>query len=827
MLKKKIMSIALTAAIILTSIPMNGLITSAAGTPALHTGDRTIYVGKTFNYNVSNKMKGSKYQWTSSDTKVATVNNTNGVVTAKRAGSSTITLKVTANKKNYVTEAKVTIKENAKTVVISNAKAGSTVGIGKGVFDYNRKLTTASGGPSTDRTYFSIIEATNTAGATIDGYGVVSTKNPGSFEVIAKTAVTRNQYNLGNITATSPIVKVSVPQVISAELDSVNRVKVSSNASMKDLKQEDFTITNTATKQVQRIAKYDLSEDGLTAIITIESSFKNGSEYSVELAKTTLSSKFIAAYGKIARIVAGNQSIAPNVATAVEYTVYDSNGVDITAIYPYNMAGMDFSFTESKKMDTNGKITLPTKGDATFFTVSYVEADSSGKITTITSNQGKITAVASTVDSILGWTMVPAGKTVDWNDQVHTIAIGESGRRLYLQFKDSIGGTVDTSKTTMSNLTYTSSDRSIIGIDQSTGLLYPYKTGSAVITVSDGSFSKTVTVTVSAARTATTLQPSKTKIQLSSESGLSDSDSIRFDLKDQYGNNMQLVTQESPTIKVISGNDNLVSVTNASRYVNKTPVAATNYPINDDHFSVDFKARTEGTATMLVTYGGKTATVTVTVTRPGVIDTYKPVLTSTTLDPNVLGDASTTLWVYAVDSNDIKIRAVHDGTFTVTNSDGKEVLSNQIINLDGYNNGDIINSSTLKLADGVYTVTIILGPVKQSTTFTVKSSSPVATVVRAHATMDVNSSDDVFTKILECLPVYVNGTNVSAFIDNATIDYTSYNENLLPSRTVTKNSLSFKYANFRADVRVNKISFKFGNQLYEISPNADITFTSR
>lgn len=812
--------------VMIATVAQAPLTVAAAATPKLHTGNRTIYVGKIFDYNVINKIKGSKYQWTSSDTKVATVNNTNGVVTGKKAGKTTITLKVTVNKKTYTSKAVVTVKESATKVEFANGIEGSTIGVGKNVFKYTRKLTTKSGGPCTDKTYMSIIPETNTAGATVDGYGRVSTTKAGSFEIIAQTAVTRNQYNLKNITATSKTLKVQVPLTVSTELTAVNKVKIITNSKMASFTTADFKITNTATKQVQKITNLEVAENGLSAIATISSSFQKDAIYNVEFDKLDLSSKFTAAYGDIDSIVVEDQQIPPGVATAIKYQVLDENGIDVTINYPYNKAGMEFNIA-SYNLDTDGKLTLPAKGLSALFTVEYVTTNTAGKIVKVTSNRATVTAVDAVIAKIKQYAIAGTDKTVDWSNPVKSISIGETGQRFYIQYENVSGSTIDSSKSSNSKITFTSADKDILGVELTSGNLYPYKEGTAEITVTDGNFKQTFSIKVGATKIATSLVPSTQSIKLSSQSGINDTETIRFDLRDQYGNPMTPNASEYPMVRVISGAESIVTVTNSSRHVTKNNTQATNVAIRDNYFTIPFKALNSGNATLQITYAGQTTSVQVTVAKPGTLHTYKPFLSSIVVDPNVLGDSATILRIYGVDVDGIKINMIHEGTYSLTDSAGKIILSNQVVNLAGKRDGDTIDASVLKLEDGVYTVTITVGPVVESTTFTVRSSTPAATVNRAYSSLSVSSGDDIFTKILECLPVHVNGSNVSAFLSNATIEYTSYNETLLPSRTVSKGSNTFQYANYTAEIRINKIKFTFGSQQYEINPNANITFTTK
>ena len=97
----------------------------------------SILVGKTYNLNIKNKVAGSTYKWTSSDKKVATVDN-RGVVTGMKQGTVTIKCKITAQKATYQLSDKITIRQPAKSVKINNKIA--TVNVGQ-TYDLNRTIS--------------------------------------------------------------------------------------------------------------------------------------------------------------------------------------------------------------------------------------------------------------------------------------------------------------------------------------------------------------------------------------------------------------------------------------------------------------------------------------------------------------------------------------------------------------------------------------------------------------------------------------------------------------------------------------------------------------
>ncbi|WP_215724909.1 Ig-like domain-containing protein, partial [Eubacterium ventriosum] len=95
---KRILTIVLTLALIVTMMPMNLTNVNARTTTRLSSKKIVLQVGKTKKLKVKNKPAGVKVVWKSSKKKVATVSK-KGKVKAKKAGKTTITAKV--GKKKY------------------------------------------------------------------------------------------------------------------------------------------------------------------------------------------------------------------------------------------------------------------------------------------------------------------------------------------------------------------------------------------------------------------------------------------------------------------------------------------------------------------------------------------------------------------------------------------------------------------------------------------------------------------------------------------------------------------------------------------------------
>jgi hypothetical protein len=130
-----VMAMILSSAI--TVAPNTSVSAATKKQPEISKKVSSILVGKTYNLNIKNKVAGSTYKWTSSNKKVATVDN-RGVVTGMKQGTVTIKCKITAPKATYQLSDKVTIRQPAKSVKINNKIA--TVNVGQ-TYDLNRTIS--------------------------------------------------------------------------------------------------------------------------------------------------------------------------------------------------------------------------------------------------------------------------------------------------------------------------------------------------------------------------------------------------------------------------------------------------------------------------------------------------------------------------------------------------------------------------------------------------------------------------------------------------------------------------------------------------------------
>ncbi len=129
-------------------------VASAATTPKFAKSKvELVGVGQVYQLEIKDKVSGSKYKWSSSDTKVVKVSS-KGVLTSVKGGTATIKCKITyPSKKTKTLSCKVTVTVPATEIKISNAtevKGAHVMTLGSS-FDFDTVITPTT---TTDKVYW-------------------------------------------------------------------------------------------------------------------------------------------------------------------------------------------------------------------------------------------------------------------------------------------------------------------------------------------------------------------------------------------------------------------------------------------------------------------------------------------------------------------------------------------------------------------------------------------------------------------------------------------------------------------------------------------------
>ncbi len=176
---KKAMAKLLVALMLIMSVAVITPNTAkAASKPALTKTTLSVLTGKQYDLNVKSKVAKSKYVWSTSNAKIATVNKM-GVVKGVNQGSATITCKITTPKKNtYTLKCAVAVIKPAQLITIKNKVTALNVGQ---KYNFDRTLAPST---SKDKTIWTTSDASIAAP---DKNGKFVAKKAGTVTITATT----------------------------------------------------------------------------------------------------------------------------------------------------------------------------------------------------------------------------------------------------------------------------------------------------------------------------------------------------------------------------------------------------------------------------------------------------------------------------------------------------------------------------------------------------------------------------------------------------------------------------------------------------------------
>lgn len=167
---KKAGTVTITARVKSANVKATCKITVKNPTVRLTPTSKTIYVDDTYTLKATATPSNGKLTWSSSNTKIATVNS-KGKVTAKKEGTATITVKITGT--SIKKTCKVTVKK--KSLKLSSDKVSMYVD--------DTKTLRATSTPSNEKILWS---SSNTKVATVNSSGKVTAKKAGSATITAR-----------------------------------------------------------------------------------------------------------------------------------------------------------------------------------------------------------------------------------------------------------------------------------------------------------------------------------------------------------------------------------------------------------------------------------------------------------------------------------------------------------------------------------------------------------------------------------------------------------------------------------------------------------------
>ncbi|NLC19965.1 MAG: hypothetical protein GX757_12275 [Clostridiales bacterium] len=348
----------------------------------LNSKDKTLHLAQPgkknkFNFNIDGeKQKGWKYLWISSNEDVAEVNEKNGVTTAVGTGTAEITVVITDKNGAEVDRltAKVTVKDNIKTVAIKNPPT-EPIPVGE-EYDFNRSFVTYSGSTTktTAVTRWSV-EGDNKDKATInEDNGVFKASEAGTYTVVARAFQSKAKYNEWKETGDASLVldEASAEIIVKIGLESVKQTTLNkfvatfdSDLSKTDLSAETaqlYRVINGVAYQTGTEKIKELKVEGKTATVELYADFAQEADY-----------KFV--YGDLEQTFK-TAKVALTEVTEIRFDDFDvtvyGDGVDMnTKVSGYNKDGVQI-YAPAASSEFTSNLSFKYEGEDT---KGYVGAD--------------------------------------------------------------------------------------------------------------------------------------------------------------------------------------------------------------------------------------------------------------------------------------------------------------------------------------------------------------------------------------------------------------------------------------------------------------------
>lgn len=777
-----------------------------------------------YNFNIENKVKGATYKWTSSDTKVATVNSKNGVVYAKAIGTAKITCVITLKSKTIATlVAPVTVKENIETLTIEKVTEES-IAVGAS-YNFNIDYTTKTGHKTTDIVRFEITKGNDAKVASIAANGVFTSTVAGDFEITALSFQSEAKYaeylkgDTTTVTATSLVAKITVvPSIVSITQKSDKIFDLAFDTAVSTLvTKENLVITNAAGVKLPIIKSVTFDTTGKIATVETYISLSDKEVYTVSYDK--MSKDFTASVGAVAKIViTGPSKVADNEPLAIETKLYDANGVEVSKA---TIASIAFTITNNVGWVDGANITLFNIGDVSAIKATYKTGtyDTSGNEIVIESAGYSVVAVdtiVATTNKLTTWTISDYKATksdANFTTLVQQISLNQTGKFLYVKGLDSnVKDTYD--------FTFTSTDTSKLIVDEKTGALITVAAGNVGVIVASGNFKTVIIINVTAESKVSAIAVDKTSAILSNAALVDAKELFTIVAKDQYGNVKDAYTP---------------SVTSLSSPTGSTPATyfAPDDATDSAKFTFSAKNATPGTYTYKLTAAEKSVVVTIVVKAPGITATsWKLTTVNTSVDQKVNNDTANlsgyvvTVKAYSYDNAGVAIApiAVAASDLDLKHSDGTSYPASIIAtgNTGEFTITTVTSGAAVVKAlktgnftvSGTYTVDATVKNLVP-TYFALTDTQVAVTVSQEATNKEIGTTTDLYTTLNSAFKVTTNAgaTTTSVVVDSDNVSTTATVSGgaiaatgtyyvLVKKLTVTE---TFAHYTVTRDIDVNKV----------------------
>lgn len=761
----KKLSFVLALAMIVTALaPAAGAF--AAKAPKLSASTKALFLDvenkNVYDFNISNKVTGWKYLWSSSNKKVATVNSKNGVTTAVKAGKAIISVVITDKDGEEFDTLKATVyvRDNMKELTITNLPADNKLAV-DATHDFNRSYVTESKRTtgSEGKVAWSVLkDGKATTDATIDANGNFVAKVAGEYTIECRafqSSAKRAEF-LKDTTKTSLVTsnvatyKVTVaPSMTAAKQTNLVKFDLTFDSAMvKADVEKNLTVSYMAgTTKVKELVKgVTMSADNKVATVEMYLNFTKGATYVIEYPNMK-AVEFVSATTKVADVtdIAITTTTAElSIAKDVKVALYNKDKVDLGAD-PDLAARVTLEKKDNNLVvldATAKKLYMYKVGDtvniaATFHTYNWVDGKEVGNLTATQT----ITCVEQNKNQFgtLKAFTVGTSNPSNFNDPKHSFFKNTSAN-LYVQLlgKKTDGTDLYTNNYNSAAGTwkYTSSNTSVVMVNPTSGSMYGANEGTAVIVVYLNDVQVgACEVTVSGARKAAMAALDNTAVTVSKD--INETTTVGLKVKDQLNNDYTVgtspaVKQYAATVKPAIDNANsrkLIGNVASASATNGVVLSPYGVEAGTYYFNIEI---TDNNNSGVKLY----ANLTVTVQESGSaeISYYKVEADKTSYD--LKDDSTVTLSVYGYTAGGVRKAAVAMGQVT-----GLEVKHTDGTNI--YSSGTSIALNTIDNATyAVSGQTITVKALKATGTYTIKATTVSGSSIVSPVVFEVKNTRD-------------------------------------------------------------------------------------
>ena len=303
---KKVLASALAAAMVVTAFPVTNA--EAATKAKLSATKATVYAGQVKTIKVTAPAGATvKATKSNSNIKIAYSKTKKTLrVRGVKAGKAKVTVKVTP-KKGKATNLKATITVKNEAIRVSGA---SVVAVGA-----TTTLKTATAPKNATVTF----KSSDDTIATVDEKGVVTGVKAGKVTITATAGKASKDVEIEVKAAGLKSVTQTASNAFTAEF---------TGDASKNYTKDDITVAAADGSTVLAVKSVEFAADGKTAKVTVFGNFTNGTAYKVTCKDSVVD--LTAKVGEVSRIAINTASAEQNVETAIDFTLFDADGIDVT-----------------------------------------------------------------------------------------------------------------------------------------------------------------------------------------------------------------------------------------------------------------------------------------------------------------------------------------------------------------------------------------------------------------------------------------------------------------------------------------------------------------